>query len=75
MAEVLFDGPIILCSANGKYRIRLEVGDDGSLIATLLLPNKDDPNKWEAQHSGTGVAPLARTRQDPGAGLVFLDSV
>jgi hypothetical protein len=42
MAEVIFDSPIVLCSANGKFRVSLEVADSGDLKATLLVPNVND---------------------------------
>jgi hypothetical protein len=72
MDEMICDGPIVLCSANGKYRIRLEVVDDGSLQATLLIPNKTNPGLWEAQGSGAGVARLAVTRRDSISGAINL---
>lgn len=71
MEEVFLDR-VVLSSANGKFRIRLEVSEDGSLLATLLLPDPKDATKWEAQHSGAGIKLLARTRPDQTLGVINL---
>jgi hypothetical protein len=59
--EMTFDGPIVLRSQNDKYRMRIELTDDGSLLATLLIRNSKDPNRWEPQGSGQGEKFLAKT--------------
>jgi len=58
--ELILDGPIVMRSPRDNYRIKLEVNDDGSLWATLLIRDPNSPNRWNAQHSGQGQKCLAR---------------
>jgi hypothetical protein len=58
--EMVFDGPMVLRSQNDKYRLRLELTDDGSLLATLLIRDSKGPDRWEPQGSGQGQKYLAR---------------
>jgi hypothetical protein len=63
MEEVL--GPIdaiVLRSPNREFQVRLFVGDDGSLNASLLLRRKN--NKYEPQQ-GVSPARLALVRRGP----------
>jgi hypothetical protein len=71
MDEITIDR-IVLRSANDKHRIRIEVTDDGSLMATLLVRNVNDPDKWEPQHSGYGTKALARTDPDHRRNAIYL---
>ncbi len=64
MEEVLL-GPIdgiLLGSPNGKFQVKLAVGDDGSLRADLLVRREDD--KYGPQQ-GISAVGLAIVRRDP----------
>ncbi len=58
--EMIFDGAIVLRSQSDKYRMKIEVSDDGSLLATLLIRDPKDPNRWDPQGSGQGRKLLAQ---------------
>jgi len=46
MNDLILEGPFVIPSPNGKFRVKLQVGDDGSLLATLFERDPNDPNKW-----------------------------
>jgi hypothetical protein len=68
MEEVL--GPIdaiLLGSPNGKFQVRLYVGDDGALYGDLLV--RGDNDKYEPQR-GIGPAGLAIVRRGPRGDII-----
>ena len=70
MEEVTLDS-IILRSSNDKHRIRIAVGDDGSLLATVLVRDEHDPDKWKPQGS-SGTKMLAQLYRDSNLNLFHL---
>jgi hypothetical protein len=70
MEEVTLDS-IILRSSNDKHRIRIAVGDDGSLLATVLVRNEQDPDQWKPQGS-SGTKMLAQKYRDSNLNLFHL---
>jgi len=46
MNELILEGPIVIPSPNGRFRVKLQAGDDGSLLVTLFERDASDPNKW-----------------------------
>ena len=46
MNETIVKGPIVLPSPNGRFRVKLQACDDGSLLVTLFERDASDPNKW-----------------------------
>lgn len=71
MDEITVDR-IVLRSGNEKYRIRIEITNQGSLTSTLLVPDSKDPDKWEPQHSGQGTKVLAQCHADPNTNTFYL---
>jgi hypothetical protein len=61
--DFTMDGPIVLRSPNDNYRLRLELENDGSLLATLLIRDPKDPGRWEPQGSGQGQKCLAKAER------------
>jgi hypothetical protein len=56
MEEVILDR-IVLRSTNGKFRFRLEVTDNGELIATPLVSRPGDPSTWNLGTAGRCLCP------------------
>ena len=44
--DLILEGTIVLPSPNGRFRIKLQAADDGSLLATVYERDDDDPNRW-----------------------------
>jgi hypothetical protein len=68
MEQVL--GPIdaiLLTSPNGKFQVKLAVGDDGSLRAALLVRGSNE--NYEPPQ-GVGQAGLAIVRRGPGGDII-----
>jgi len=62
MKELILEGPIVLPSPNGRFRVKLQAGDDGSLLATLYERDASDPNKWNTPIGRLSASkPLLRT--------------
>jgi hypothetical protein len=61
MNELIIEGPIVIPSPNGRFRVKLEVGDDGSLLATLFERDANDPDKWNTPANLSASKPLLRT--------------
>jgi hypothetical protein len=70
MEEITLDS-IILRSRDDKHRIRIAVGDDGSLVATVLVRDTRDPEIWEPQ-SSSGTKMLAQMYRDSNMNLFHL---
>jgi hypothetical protein len=58
---------ILLASPNGKFQVKLAVGDDGSLRAALFVRGEND--NYEPPQ-GVGQAGLAIVRRGPGQAII-----
>ena len=69
MNELILEGPIVIPSPNGRFRVKLQAGDDGSLLVTLFERDASDPNKWN-----TPIGRLSASKPRFGLGVVTMGS-